>query len=424
MKTILVISTRIFWPPDSGHKVVLYNYCKGLAEKLGYKVHILSFLEGGQVPEDAKLLPDFISSVTLAEPITRGEKIGNLIAALGRKDMPFQCCLYQSASNRNLVRDTVEALDPDIVMADMIRLAPYIDGITAHRSAKVIYFEDLLSRRYFRQVGQTGANVLGAYGRQASSLLSDIANGPLKDTVLRTEAIRMERAEDRYVRIADAALFISPIEAEALSRRAGCKNCFSATMGAEVSETVNLDTPKQYDLGFVGNMHTSANQDTLRYLVYEVLPYLPGKTLHVIGVCPDEVVDEYKDITDVSFTGRVDSIVRELGQCSIMLAPFAYGTGIKTKVLEAMGMGVPVVTNPIGLEGIAAERGREVLCADTPKGLAIEAEKLLDDGQLRKSVAEAGQVYVKKFHTWAGSVENLGHCLEFATEKRMGEIQG
>ena len=27
-KKICVISTRVFWPTNSGHKVVLYNYCK------------------------------------------------------------------------------------------------------------------------------------------------------------------------------------------------------------------------------------------------------------------------------------------------------------------------------------------------------------------------------------------------------------
>ena len=116
----------------------------------------------------------------------------------------------------------------------------------------------------------------------------------------------------------------------------------------------------------------------------------------------------------MSFTGWVDSIAENLRQCTALLAPFAYGSGIKTKVLEAMGMGVPVVTNSVGLEGLFVERGVEALCADAPEDLADEARRLLEDEGFRASVAEAGREYVKRCHTWKKSIEDLGGCLDFA----------
>lgn len=39
------------------------------------------------------------------------------------------------------------------------------------------------------------------------------------------------------------------------------------------------------------------------------------------------------------------------------MCPMAYGSGIKTKILETMAMGLPVVTNSIGDEGLATENG-------------------------------------------------------------------
>lgn len=425
MRKILLISTRVFWPADSGHKVMLWHYCKGLAEQLGYEVHVWTFLEGGQDTGDAtRSKPDFIASVGYASPVPRGEKAANLIGALPNSSMPFQCCLFQSAANRRALASHVESLDPDVVLVDMIRLAPYLDAISAHRSAKVIYFEDLLSKRYSRQVGETGGNALGKYGRQASVFLSRVANGPLKDLLLKVEAGRCERAEDGWARKVDAALFVSPLEAHELGERAGVANCFSATMGAEATDAVDPGGNKDYDLGFVGNLYTSANQDSLRYLVDEVMPLLPGRTLCVIGVCPDEVRAAYAGNERVTFTGRVRSIADALGNCSLLLAPFAYGTGIKTKVLEAMGMGVPVVTNPIGLEGIAAERGREVLCADTPRGLADAALSLLEDERLRRSVASAGQNYVRRNHDWTNSIADLGKFLDCALDSAASRAEG
>ena len=417
MRKILLISTRVFWPADEGHKVVLWHYCKGLAEQLGYEVHVWTFLEGGQDMGDAtRSKPDFIASVGYASPVPRWEKAANLIGALPNSSMPFQCSLFQSAADRRTLAAYVERLDPDVVLVDMIRLSPYLDVIGAQRSAKVIYFEDLLSKRYFRQVGETGGNALGKYGQEATALLSKVVNGPLKDVVLKVEAGRCARAEDGRARRVDASLFISPLEARELCERTGVANCFIATMGAEVTDAVELGCPKGYDLGFVGNLCTAANQDSLRYLIDKVLPLLPGRSLCVIGVCPEEVRAAYAGNERVTFTGRVERIVDALGNCSLLLAPFAYGTGVKTKVLEAMGMGVPVVTNPIGLEGIAAELGRDVLCADTPRGLADAALSLLEDEGLRRSVAKAGQDYVRRNHDWAKSIADLGECLNFALD--------
>lgn len=422
MKKLLFITTRLFWPADSGRKVVLYNYCKGLSEQLGFEVHLFSFLESGQTSGLVDSKPDFISSVKLAKPVSSYEKLANLCAATFDRAVPFQCCLFQSKANRELLSEYVERINPDVVMIDMVRLAPYLDGIAGHPSAKVVNFDDLLSKRYRRQLGKTGEGVLGKYGGQAGNLLKTVVAGPLKDRVLSIEAARCERAEYRYALAADASLLISPVEAGELADRTGLDSCFCATMGADISGDALQFASYAYDFGFVGNLHTAANQDSLKYVVEEVMPLLPGRSLRVIGVCPDEVRDGFSRHEQVSFTGRVDSIADHLGQCKVLLAPFAYGTGIKTKVLEAMGMGVPVVTNSIGLEGISAEVGREILCADDPDGLAHEALRLLENEELRVSVSQNGRGYVMRNHTWDESIVQLGKCIEYAEASFEGRV--
>ena len=418
-KRLLFITTRLFWPADSGRKVVLYHYCKGLANRLGYEVHLFSFLEGDQTPVLAVNKPSFIASVSLASPVGAAEKVANLCSAVFNPLMPFQCCLFMSRANRHALADLIKDLKPNVVMVDMVRLAPYLDGLSTYQCAKVINFDDLLSKRYRRQIGKTGGAILGKYGSQAGGFMKSIVTGPLKDRVLTVEANRCERAETHYASLSDASLLISSVETSELSSRIGGKSCFCATMGAEVT-SVSSGKPYLYDLGFVGNLHTAANQDSLRLLVREILPLLPGRTLQVIGVCPDEVMRAYEDVDSVNFTGRVDNVSEHLGRCKVLLAPFVYGTGIKTKVLEAMGMGVPVVTNSIGLEGISAKVGKDVLCAEDSNGLAHEALRLLDDDKLRMSVAANGRNYVMSTHTWDKSINELGKCLEYTEASSEG----
>lgn len=415
-RKVLYVTTRLFWPPDSGRKVSLYQYCKGMQERLGYEVHLFSFLEGDQTPDMADEKPVFIESVGLARRVSTRTKVENLFCALLHPDMPLQCCLFRSRANALALCETVTRVEPDVVVLDMVRLAPYAGDLLDLPCAVVVNFDDLLSKRYRRQVGDTGGNVLGKYGTGASGALNALANGPLKNMVLESESRRTERAEARWAAATDASLFISPVEAAELDSRLTAHKCFSAPMGAEVGVAVDPDEPKPYDLGFVGNMHTAANQDSLRYLIREVLPLLPGRTLRVIGVCPVEVVAAYESDEAVSFAGRVDSIAEHLGQCKMLLAPFAYGSGVKTKVLEAMGMGVPVVTNSLGVEGIAAEVGRDLLCANDPEGLALEASRLISDEGLRRRIAENGRAYVVENHTWEKSIGELEKCLDFAAE--------
>lgn len=419
-KKIVFITTRLFWPPDSGRKVSLYHYCKGLHEQLGYEVHVYAFLEGDQGADDAANHPGFIEGVRVAAPVPAGTKAKNLALAAFRPSEPLQCALYWSRANCEAIRDYCEEVGPDAVLIDMVRLAPYMEALEGLGCATVLDYDDLLSKRYERQMGE-GGSVLGKYGTQASGLVSLLASSRLvKRALLSVESRRVRRAEDEFARAAGAVLFVSPLEASELDARLGTAKCFDATLGADVPDPPDYMPRQEYDFGFVGNMHTAANQASLDFICGEVLPLLPGRTLRVIGVCPDNVARRYEQLSRASFSGRVESIADELLKCKVMLAPFAYGTGIKTKVLEAMGMGVPVVTNSIGIEGMTCWPGTDLLVGESARELAGCCNTLLASPEKRSEVGKAGREYVRRCHDWGASIDNLGRCLEFAAAHRAG----
>lgn len=414
-KRIVFITTRLFWPADSGRKVSLYHYCKGMHEQLGYDVYLYTFLEGEQIAADADAHPDFITEVRVAEPVSAVTQLKNLVSILPRPGMPFQCALYWSKGNRDAFRAYCEEVGPDVVIVDMVRLAPYMDVLEDLGFPIVLDYDDLLSKRYERQVGKGAGSMFGNYGAQVSGLTSRLVSSRIvKDAVLSMESGRMRLAEDAYARRSDAVLFVSPLEAAELDDRLGTRKCFDATLGAEAPDLPESMPDVSYSLGFVGNMRYAANQASLDYICNEVLPLLPGKTLRVIGVCPDDLPARYEHFGQVSFSGRVETIAEELLKCEIMLAPFAYGSGIKTKVLEAMGMGMPVVTNSLGVEGMTCKSGAEVELGETAQELADACKGLLNDPEKRRAVGLAGQEYVRRCHDWHTSIENLGRCLNFA----------
>ncbi len=420
-KKALYISTRIFWPADDGRKVVLHHYCKGLREQLGYDVFVYSFLEGGQTSADALKHPDFIKDVRVAEPINGFTKAVNLCKLLFNRGMPLQCALLWSDENVRAIRSYCEEVRPDVLIIDMIRLAPYMIAAKSLDIPVVLDLDDLLSKRYARQIGNEAGNVLGKYGSQASGFISALADNLIvKNAVLAVESDRVRRAEDDFALRAEAVLFVSPIESKELDERLGIRKCFDATIGAVVLDESAEYAEKKYNLGFVGNMHTAANQAALDYICAEILSLLPGKTLRVVGVCPKEIQERYSLLEHVSFSGRVESISDELAKCEVMLAPFAYGTGIKTKILEAMGIGIPVVTNDIGVEGMTCKPGLEFELGNTPEALAKCCETLLLSQEKRREMASAAKEYIRRNHDWKNSIDNLGRCLDFAEREGIG----
>jgi glycosyltransferase involved in cell wall biosynthesis len=93
------------------------------------------------------------------------------------------------------------------------------------------------------------------------------------------------------------------------------------------------------------------------------------------------------DLPGVEWRGTVASATEFLRELGVLLYPLDRGSGAKIKVLEALALGVPVVTTPDGAEGIGGRGGLVVEAADD--ALAAAAAELLGDAGTRRAAGEA-----------------------------------
>ena len=103
----------------------------------------------------------------------------------------------------------------------------------------------------------------------------------------------------------------------------------------------------------------------------------------------------------MTVAGRVPSMEPEsYVRADLVAVPLRYGSGTPVKILEAFANRIPVVSTTIGAEGLHVEPGRELLVADDPQGFAEACVRLLQDTELRASLAEsAHQVFLDR-HQW------------------------
>ena len=417
-KKLVFITTRLFWPINSGRKVSLYYYCKGLHEQYGYEISLYSFTEAGQGEQDLTKKPKFIQQIKLAAPISKGTKIKNLLLkSLGSQQWPFQNSLYYSEENVTAIKEFCEKIQPHVVITDMIRTAPYLKAFEGLPCKKILDMDDLLSKRYIRQMKSkfSEAGVAGQYGKQMSGLSNRLLSvKELKNFVLSMESKRLKKAEIEYARQYDSVIFVSEMETEELNRQLGERKAYTVTMGVDYDYfSAPVEVTKQPGtLSFVGNMHVAANVDTLQMIANDILPKIKHQVvLKVIGACPERLKKEYQGRADIEFCGQVEDLRKYVKSTEIFLAPIAYGSGIKTKILEAMAMGMPVVTNSVGAEGIAAENGVHYLVHDAFAKLTSSVGVLLQDDQLQSCLGAQAQKLMQEKYTWQAvwkSIETLG----------------
>jgi hypothetical protein len=112
---------------------------------------------------------------------------------------------------------------------------------------------------------------------------------------------------------------------------------------------------------FCGGFKHAPNADAVRILIDSVWPAvrseLPEATLHIYGAfCPDSLIAHNRKSNKshgIHVHGYEPDLAEIFGQDGgILLAPLRFGAGIKGKIVDAWTFGMPVVTTPIGSEGM------------------------------------------------------------------------
>ncbi len=125
---------------------------------------------------------------------------------------------------------------------------------------------------------------------------------------------------------------------------------------------------KPLSLSFIGSLDWMPNLEGLEWFIQKVMPLIrkqyPTMELHIAGRNMPKSLQNL-NAKNIVVHGEVESSTDFLNQHSVMIVPLFSGSGMRAKILEAMSLGKIVITTPLGLEGIDATDGDEVLIAQT-----------------------------------------------------------
>jgi len=400
-KKLLFIATRQFWPTSTGKEITLYYNCKGLFEKFGYEIHLLCF--SNKNTDKTLKKPDFIHEVRYVDVPSIGHALMNGGFSGLLKGWPLQNVMFYSKQIDSFIQSYYRTVKPSVVFFDMIRLVPYATNFKNETVKKILIEDDFLAKRYQRQMKSQGGNISGYMSGNISGGINRLISMQwLRNLILLIESKRLLKYEQCSPNLFDHITFISPVEARDYNNMYHTDKAITLTMGAEIKYLADKAADKidTNTLTIVGNFSYAPNAASLQWIDRHVLPLLSDNIQYnVIGRCPDELK---QTITSkrINFLGFVHDIRPVVKSAAVYFSPICFGTGIKTKIVEAMAMGMPVVTNSVGAEGLDVQHGRELFIAETAEDMADIVKRLMADEELRKRVGECGQRFVARHHDW------------------------
>lgn len=371
----------------TGRKTVLATAVTAL-RSLGAEVHVVAIT---QQETDASWLSCPVTPVRPPSLVARG--VAGL-ATLGTR-RALNEVLFDSPRVRRGVAAAARAIGADLVVADTVRMWPLAESTGL---PVIAHLDDLLSERYAAMTSKTnGDPVLGYYASEIPSGVRPAAEAVAR-RLLSLEARRNVRREDHIARTAAVTAMTSAADADTLSHRTAT-TVLALPMAVGLRPPVDPARAAPAEAVFLGGLDYMPNLEALRWWRDQIVPRLQARgtevRLSAVGFADDDHRREFAS-TPITLLGYVDDLADALRDRRMFVAPILSGAGVKTKVLDAMSVALPVVATTAGVSGIPVTPGRDALVTDDPERFADEVTSLVDDGERALDVGREGRALLSR----------------------------
>ncbi|MEP7027102.1 MAG: glycosyltransferase family 4 protein [Candidatus Eisenbacteria bacterium] len=389
-RTALVLTPRLPWPLDDGGRIVLWQSLWSMAQ--GYRT-ILVTLE--DEASHSRPLPDAIAGLGV-EVVRILHRPPTLIRALALGTFgrwPYTLTRYRNRELDRTLRELVVDRRPAIAFVNHLHLATYADALLG--TPWVLREHNVESSWMRRYAASRKQPWIRAYAQ--------------------FQAGRLARAESSLCARASLVLAIQEEEAIELRRLAPGARVEMLPIGIDFARFLQPRPEMPPVVLIIGSFAWGPNLEGLVRFLAEGWPRLrtrcPGVRLRVVGKALPLDIAELLSAAGAEPVGFVEDVAPEFQRASVLLVPLWTGAGARVKIVEALAAGTPVVSTPLGAEGLGLSPGVHALLVDSPAGLADAAAELIERPEKgRRLAAEAHAHARREFSLQAVASRTLELC--------------
>jgi glycosyltransferase involved in cell wall biosynthesis len=304
------------------------------------------------------------------------QRAARILRAALRGD-PIPSARYLSPRRAARIAALLARFSPDVVVLGEVYQAPLIAALRGLGARIIVDTHDAASRVHAR--------------------IAAAARSPVEKAAYRLLAWNTRRIERRLLPAADQLWTISEEDAAFYRNEVGLHDVQVVLNTVRTPAAAPPLPEAPGEVALVASYSYWPNEDAALRLI-EITAPLAARgivtRLALVGIAPTQRMREAaKGAAHVQITGRVESTIPYLQRAQVVAIPLAAGSGVKLKILEAMALGRPVLTTPLGAEGLAVQPGRELEVESLPRfGEALAS--LLGDAPRRAALGAAGRAWV------------------------------
>lgn len=330
-----------------------------------------------------------------------------LIRWINIKNRPLPISKYCDDSERQLL-SLIESNDYDYIFVRYVINTWNLFKIRSkYKMRTIVDFDDILSG-------------------SLSELKISSANGLIRKYRLRLNRKFLIRYENKCLNLG-AALFCSERDRERLNGENAISNTFVVPNIYQNNsfEDYRFDDgfEKKNILLFVGTLTYRPNIDGLKWFIESVFPGFkknyPDAKLFVVGRFPDQ---EVKDIcernADIELYANVPDIRDYYKQCRAVVVPLLSGGGTRIKILEAALANRPVLSTPVGAEGLDLIDNVDILLFRNAYDFTAKYTKLHDTDHYISLTRNAKHTVLGKYST-SNFNENMRKVLYYLDNRNI-----
>lgn len=386
MKVFIILS-RVPYPLEKGDKLRAFNQIKELSKN--NQIYLVALNDIDSNKEAIAELLKYCKEITVFK-LTKLTIVLNLIRTLF-DGKPFQVGYFYSKKAQKLIDSLIKKYQPNHIYCQLIRTAEYAKPYT--NIPRTLDFMDIFSK-----------------GMERRKSTSSFYMKP----ILGIEYRRLLRYENRIFDYFTNKTIISDQDKNLLPHP-NKEEIVVIPNGVDTTYFKPMESKKEFELLFNGNMNYPPNVESVQYLVNKVMPIVwkkrPEVRLLISGANPNHAVMELKS-NRVVISGWMNDIRENFAKSKILVAPMQISIGLQNKLLEAMAMKLPCVTSTLANNALKAKPQEQILVADTPEEYAQCVLTLLGDETLLNRIAENGYQYALGNFNWQHTTQLLEKLFE------------
>lgn len=250
------------------------------------------------------------------------------------------------------------------------------------------------------------------------SYAQQLSRRMLPDRWRRWAVERYRGAEEQAWRQFDALIAINKEEARYARAVVGKqKPIFYAPMGTDLSawpySWQPVHPPRFAYYGGLGSPH---NQQAALRCYEQIMPHIwqkhPEAELWLVGSDPPaSLLRLPREDRRVVVTGYVEHVQNVLRTMTAVLCPWTGTYGFRSRLIEVMALGVPVVATPDAVYGMDMQTGQGLFLDSTDEGMAQACLRLLEHADLAREQSILARRQVEDNFSYEATYGRLAHDL-------------